>query len=86
MRIWKQVIQVTNSQSIRAPEGSKILTVQMQNGNLCIWYQCDETAPCSFRTIDIYGTGNPIPDNPGRYISTFQMNDGALVFHVFERL
>ena len=30
------------------------------------------------------GTGNPMPDEPGEYIATFQMHGGALVFHAFE--
>ncbi len=84
MRIWKWQIEVTDQQHILAPVGAKFLDVQMQNGECCIWALCDEHAENKPRKIAIYGTGNPVPDDPGEYIATFQMSGGALVFHVFE--
>lgn len=36
------------------------------------------------RQIRVAGTGQNLPNFPGTYIGTFQMNGGALVFHVFE--
>ena len=32
----------------------------------------------------IYGTGHKVKDNPGKYINTFQVSNGNLVFHVFD--
>jgi len=40
--------------------------------------------PTEFPEGPIYGTDNPIPDEPGSFIGTFQMPGGALVFHVFD--
>lgn len=84
MRIWKFPLLVTDWQIVEMPRGAKILTAQLQKGFLQLWALCDETAPKERRRISIYGTGNEVDEKPGRYISTFQVADGDLVFHVFE--
>ncbi len=86
MRIWKWNLPITDNQALKMPVGAKILSVQVQHDNCCLWALCDDSkgVPSENREIAIYGTGNPIPDNPGKYISTFQLLDGDLVFHVFE--
>ena len=43
----------------------------------------DEKIPI---TIEIFGTGNPIPDGRRRYINTYLLREDRLVFHVFEKL
>lgn len=84
MRIWKWQIEVTDRQTVMMPAGAKLLDVQMQNGKCCMWALCDQNAPKEPRYLATYGTGNPVPDNAGEYIATFQMCEGTLVFHVFE--
>jgi hypothetical protein len=84
LRIWKWELDVTDIQYVAISEGAKLLDVQVQKGQCCIWALCDENAPLVPRKIAIYGTGNPIPDDPGNYIATFQLHDGAMVFHAFE--
>lgn len=85
MRIWKWTLEVTDMQTLELPQGSGILTVQMQNGKPQLWALCnEETERKERRLIAIYGTGNPMPDEPGEYIATFQMFGGGAVFHVFE--
>ena len=84
MRIWKFEIKVTDRQIVPMPAGAKLLDVQMQRGVCCIWAMCEPRAPSEPRHIAIYGTGEPVPDEPGEYVATFQMVDEALVFHVFE--
>jgi hypothetical protein len=84
MRIWKTTLNVTDVQAVEFPEGAKLLTVQMQHERPQLWALVDENAPIRARQVAIYGTGNPIPNEPGEYIATFQMHGGSLVFHVFE--
>ena len=84
MRIWKWKLEATDVQTIAVPAGAKLLDVQVRGGSPNLWSLCDETAPPTPRRIAIYGTGNPMPDEPGDYIATFQMHGGALVFHAFE--
>lgn len=66
------------------PAGAKLLDVQMQGGECCVWALCDQSAAKEPRHIAIYGTGNQMPDEAGEYVATFQMHGGALVFHAFE--
>lgn len=86
MRIWKWELAVTDSQTVMMPNGAKVLDAQMQKNSLFVWALCDENAEKEIRHFAIYGTGNPIPGDPGCYIGTFQMLSGELVFHVFEVL
>lgn len=85
MRIWKYPLEVTDRLALTMPPGAKFLTVQVQHGKCCLWALVDETKKdTDTRRIAIYGTGNPMPDEPGTYIATFQMMGGDLVFHAFE--
>ncbi|WP_454735449.1 DUF7352 domain-containing protein [Cupriavidus necator] len=84
MRIWKWPLQVADQQTIRMPHGAQILDVQMQGEGLQLWALVEEGQSQVEREIAIYGTGNPMPKVPGKYIATFQMHGGALVFHVFD--
>ena len=89
MRIWKWTLQVTDTQSLPMPAGAKVLGVQPQGDfplRPQLWALVDEKAPVADRTFATYGTGNPMPDgDPGKYVGTYQMHGGALVFHVFEK-
>ena len=79
--IWKYIIRPVDH--ISMPEDAEILCVQMQGDKPCIWVLLDPTKEKRTRLIRSYGTGHPIPEDPGRYIGTFQMKDG-LIFHTFE--
>lgn len=85
--IWKYKLQVTDQQVLEMPACAEFLTVQLQiNGGVwdaVLWVVVDPSMPNVPVEIAIYGTGNPIPDNPGRYIATFQSRSGAFAWHVF---
>ena len=87
--IWKFPLETTDRQVIRMPVGSRILTVQTQSqsGKPCLWAVVDSDAPLQPRGFEICGTGHPMSingDEIHEYIGTYQLNDGQLVFHVFE--
>ena len=84
MRIWKWTLKLTDVQTIEVPVGAKLLSVQAQQDAIQLWAMCDENAPKEPRQIALYGTGNPMPDDVGEYISTFQMYNGNIVLHAFE--
>ena len=85
MRIWKWQLDVLGEQILMLPKGATLLTVQMQGDKCCLWALCDEIESTKERRyLAIYGTGHPLPDFEGRYLSTFQRDSGALVFHAFE--
>lgn len=65
------------------PQCADILTAQMQGRQLCLWALVQPENKMETRTFSIFGTGHPI-DDVGRYIATFQIEGGTLIFHVFE--
>lgn len=85
MTIYKYPLKVTDWQFVTMPENAKILCVQMQYGEPCLWAMVDPDAVPKMRKIHIFGTGHPISSDLNlTHIDTFQMHEGALVFHVFE--
>ena len=81
--IWKYPLEITDQQFVEVPEGSELLTVQMQNGTPQLWVKCDNNKPKVFKRIRIYGTGHKLWADDETYLATFQVYDGDLVFHVF---
>ena len=82
--IWKYPLRIADEQTIDFPEGAEVLAVQVQKGAPCLWVRVDPAAPKTPRKIITHGTGHPVPETTGRYIGTYQIEGGALVFHVFE--
>lgn len=86
-QIWKFILE-PNQSSITMPDGSEILTVQMQDDKPCIWALVNPLNTPTVRYFEVYGTGHSIHYDMGierKYINTFQPGKG-LVFHLFERL
>lgn len=84
--IWKFPLQAIDLQSIRIPQESEFLAVQVQNGDPCLWVRCDSEAKLIEQNIAIHGTGHEIPASTGDYIDTYQLSGSALIFHVFKSL
>lgn len=81
------IYKIEDEISINLPSGAKILSAQIQREILCIWALIDTDNPLSLRIFRIIGTGHHIDDeNKLIYINTFQMNNGKLVFHLFEKI
>lgn len=83
--IWKFPLELTDLQSIEMPQGSEILSVQMQRETLCLWALAEPSLKREIHIIEIAGTGNPLPDAKRRFIGTAQMKGGTFVWHIFER-
>lgn len=86
--IYKYPLEVTDTQQIPIPDTAEILSCQIQDGKPCLWVLLDIShAITDTRTIKIYGTGNPYDTSLSqRFIDTFQLYSGSLIFHVFEVL
>jgi hypothetical protein len=84
--IWKFTLEFISNQTIELPAQAKILSVQRQKGDLQLWAIVDTNYRhyLEERHIAIYCTGHVLPDDCGIYLSTFQVSEGDLVFHVFE--
>ena len=82
--IYKFPLKLEALQQVDMPAESKILCVQMQYGVPCIWAVVEWGAINQWsRTIRMIGTGNEAPGETDDYIGTVQLDDGALVLHVF---
>lgn len=86
--IWKYQLEVKDVQEIELPQGSALLSVQVQNGNPCLWalvYNTEaEKETIRLRTI---GTGNPIDSadfDPEDFLGTYQLMNGSFVGHIFQ--
>lgn len=85
MRIYKYPIVIDDQYDIQLPIGAKVLCIQMQSGVPMMWALVDETRPTEKRRFYVRGTGHEMgPAAHGSYIGTFQIHNGALVFHVFD--
>lgn len=81
-RIFKYPIQITDRETIEMPGGAKILSAQVQGNTICLWAEVDTEMVPQPRTIAVYGTGNPMPEDPGLFIGTVQTP--PFVWHVYE--
>lgn len=82
--IWKFQLQIIDRQPVEMPEGSQVLSVDEQNGGICLWVLCDPEKALEEKIFHIHGTGNTVDDNvTGDFIGTVQTHSGKLVWHVF---
>lgn len=84
--IWKFPLQYADKSTVAMPKGAKVLCVQSQREVPCVWAIVPDinAEVTQERTFAIYGTGHEHESIGGEYVGTFQLQGGALVFHVFE--
>jgi hypothetical protein len=83
--IWKWTLKPETTIVKDMPHGAQLLAVQEQHGEPQLWALVDTDETTTYpRTFRVYGTGHNMPDQPGKYVGTFQVQGGDLVFHVFE--
>lgn len=84
MQIWKYAINPDETQ-LDIPRSATLLSVQVQHGSVQLWALVDPGRPTEGRRVVVYRTGHPIPDDLNlRFIATFQLEGGKLIFHAFE--
>lgn len=83
--IYKYPLQITDIQDVLLPAGAQLLTVQTQDDCAQLWALVDPSVDKTEKIqLSMYGTGHPIfTSEPGRHLSTIQLQSGRLVFHVF---
>lgn len=84
MVIWKYILE-NPEQEIVMPRHARILTVQMQNSQVCLWARVDsdKAYPREVRQFKLYGTGHTIPSISQKYIGTVQFQ--GMGWHLFEK-
>lgn len=84
MKVFKYRLG-SNITEILMPAGAQLLCVQPQGFDVCLWAKVDPEARNETRRVVIVGTGHELPTyGELKYINTFMVEDGALVFHAFE--
>jgi hypothetical protein len=85
--IHKYPLEVKGQQTVEMPYGAQILHVGVQRNQICIWAILESVKPMMVtRSFVIHGTGHPVDDTGLEHIGTVLMDDGALVWHIFERI
>lgn len=72
---------------IEMPEGARILSVAVQDDKPMMWALVDPSAPLSKHGLMVVGTGHNMEGldvRNWRFVGTFQLDGGSLVFHLFE--
>jgi hypothetical protein len=86
--IYKYNIPIQDEFVLSMPVNAEILCVQCQFGKPHIWVRLEDNAMSHNRQFFLVGTGHQISDKwndpNSKYIGTFQMHDGELVFHLFQ--
>lgn len=84
-QVWKFPIEAVDAFGIDMPIGAEILSVQTQHGQPHLWALVDTMLPNERRLFRLFGTGHSIDDSGElKYVGSFQLSGGALVFHLFE--
>lgn len=90
MRIFKYRLPQAAQFVLELPKGAKILSCQTQGYRAPeLWTLVDPNAPLEKRTFLLVATGEVLPKDfldHVCYLSTVQVEGGASVYHVFERL
>jgi hypothetical protein len=81
LAVWKFAVNPFGRTQIVS--GAIILHVGAQGDEVCVWALVNPSFPMTEVNIAAYGTGHPVPADPGRFLGTAQMDDG-LVFHLFD--
>jgi len=86
-QVFKYPLDLIGIQHLKLPKYSKILCVKNQYDNIVLYaevpdvYDTKETI-----TIIIVGTGRPMPNGNLMYIGTVLVQNGTLVWHVYEKI
>lgn len=84
--IWKFPIRITTEQTVQMPFGARVLSAQMQAGQLCLWAEVDSELQPWPRKVFVFGTGHKVDLSSASadtaYVGTVQMMGGE-VGHVY---
>ncbi len=84
-RIYKYPIEIADSLEVPMQKGARLLCVQVQSGEVCLWAMVNEHAPLVPRRLAVRGTGHNCDGLEEKvYVGTFQLAHGAFVGHLFD--
>lgn len=80
--IHKVTLLIADEQRVKLPTIARAVAVQVQRGYISMWAEVETSAPLRTYQVLTRGTGHPVPSGYA-YLGTYQIDDGALVFHVY---
>ncbi len=83
--IYKYPVQLEDEFTVSMPFAACVLSVGMQREEPFLWASLDTEDVDIERAFVVRGTGHALTGTEGRFIGTFQMRGGSLVFHLFEK-
>ena len=88
-RIYRYRLPITDAPALQLPAGAAVLSVGTPRDGtdqIDMWALIDvqNLGLEQLREFRVVGTGNPVPDDCGRFIGTIPIRGGRLIFHVFE--
>ena len=82
-KVFKRILSLQDSQVIELQCYSKVLSVQMQGDDICLWYLCNPEECMEERKFCIHETEHEVGNGWDiKFLGTVQNN--GLVWHVFE--
>lgn len=85
MQVWKYKIPIKDATEIEMPKGARIVHVDIQYGEPCLWALVNPQADKETRYIRVAGTGHEVsPEDTMDHLGTFMLAGGTFVGHVFE--
>lgn len=90
MTIYKQVVEPNSKRGepyvckFFAPAGATPVSVGLQNGLVCVWYECDPSKPPCETEVYCIGTGFGAIPTVSRFIGT--VIDDPYVWHFYAKL
>lgn len=83
--VWKHVLGRGALQRVSLPVGSKVLSAQLQGGEISAWFLADPEAPLQDYSFALLETGEVMDCDAGsfRHVATVLLSHGVRVVHVF---
>lgn len=86
--IYKYQLPAADDAGVEMQAGAEILHIGVQGDIPMIWALVDSEARMEVRKFVTYGTGHEVDCDPSglKFIGTWMMAGGSLVFHTFEKI
>lgn len=81
--VYKYTIEVAEFQVVDMPSQAKILSAQVQHGQIRLWALCDPAARIKQRRVLMFGTGQPFNGLAQGFVYIDTVQVGVYVWHVF---
>ena len=88
-KVWKYPLPKPNDKDylkIEMPRNAEILTCQVQGVTPCIWARVDPREDKVPRYFRVAGTDHEIEEAYLKYVGSYQLLGGKLIFHLFEAM